>query len=338
MQPDIDMFRMFLFRVRDYITPDHLLILTPGDQLPRISDGRELISPDGLINPLSSAAVPNYDAAESAMLTGFNIGCMIHPSGLMFVDFDLNDGTLPVPNEIILHYLQNTLMMKTSSGGYRACFIHDRVSADNKLLYNAAIVGDVIGSGYVVCPGSYGPAHGTQDRNNPKHTPDFYHYYTLLNAVSPARFNTAHLPAGLSLDTRRVVEGQKSGNMDSKPESGDFFTVDGISLEFLRRKLFWVERVLTDIASDHPGDNSAARDLARLGFDPGTIARILMQYRSHTMIEKSVDYAAKIAYAAYHEVKSEGRIYSGYIVEEWLSEEMNWRLTGKAITRDSSGS
>lgn len=69
MQPDIDMFRMFLFRVRDYITPDHLLILTPGINYPRISDGRELISPDGLINPLSSAAVQNYDAAESAMRT-----------------------------------------------------------------------------------------------------------------------------------------------------------------------------------------------------------------------------------------------------------------------------
>lgn len=330
---------MFLYRVRDHITPAHLLILMPGQQLPKIKPNQQLISPDGLINPLCDAAVQDYNAAESAMQSGFNIGCVIHPSGLMFLDFWLIDDTLPVPKQVILHYLQTTLMIKTGSGGYRACFIHDGIPFDDLILYNRKIVGDLKAGGYMVCPGSWISPSGSLDINGRSDTGAPCVYDTVLNALSPARLDPAKMPAGISVKTGRIIRKQaESSGFPVINESDDFCTTDGVSLAFLQRKLFWAEQALARIASDQPVlVFSAAKDLARLGFDPGTLTRILEKYRSPAIHDKEPAYEAKIAYAAYNKVKSDGRIYRGRIVEEWLREEMNWRLSGKSITRDSSG-
>lgn len=324
--PDADIFRSFLFRATDRITPSHLFLLRPRDSFPLTRGGEDLTREDGLVNTGCSAAVADFFVAESAIGDGYNIGCLVHPSGLMVLNIPLVSGKLPVPGPFIVRMLQETLMIQTASGGYQVCFLHDGISTDSALLFQGWPAGDVIGSGYIVCPGSFLPAG--------EHDEGVFRHVTLLNTLPPARFDPLRLGSGLSLNPDRLVGTDRPG--DSADGVGeDFCTEDGVSLEFLRRKISWVDHLLIRLGSDSSfPDYPAATDLARLGFSSGTIARILIRYRGGLFAGKRDDYAGKVALEAVRSVQSAGRVCTGRVVEGWLSEEMNWRLCNRPITRD----
>ncbi len=108
----------------------------------------------------------SYTAALDRIKHDKNVGAYAHPDGLVFIDIDVEDGELKLPDDKLteLRKILNTFMVKTRNGGYHFYGINQGLK-NSLIYYDNKAVGEIRADWqYVLLPGSYvAPKEGTHD-------------------------------------------------------------------------------------------------------------------------------------------------------------------------------